>query len=361
MHLNVRTKLLGTSAVLLAFMVAVGLLAIVNLGTVDQIGSAIYDSGVVPMNDLSDARAAVADLNTQVLRAVAAGSVTGTSDAAAADITTFDATLAKYAAGDQTQTEKDQLAALNASWPPFKQAVSDFLSATATGGSDALTQARDAYVRTGEPAFATVDKQLGDLINTQDTQANDLGNQITSTYESSRLITIIAILLAVIIGFALSFWLARMIVRGVTDVQNTMAVLSEKDATWLAEGMGRLQDNDLTYSITPAATQIEKYGTDEIGKTAEYANSLRDKIVAAVEAYNAARDGLAGTITEVQEAADSVSRTSEQLNDAAAQTGAATQQVATTISQVAGGTAEQARAAADTNAAVEELSAVIAT
>jgi len=167
-------------------------------------------------------------------------------------------------------------------------------------------------------------------------------------------------LLAALIGLAIGFWLARGISNGTKAVQLTVTSLAEHCATWLAEGMGRLSDNDLTYAITPVTARIGTYGTDEIGQTAEQTDLLRDRIVAAIGAYNDARTGLAGTITEVKQAAESVAQTSGQLNDAATQTGAATQQVATTIQQVAAGAQDQARAASETSGAVSELGAVIA-
>jgi methyl-accepting chemotaxis protein len=209
------------------------------------------------------------------------------------------------------------------------------------------------------PIVAAIDTDYQRLFESRLAIADTLNAQSASAFETSRLLTIAAVILAAAVGLGLALWISGRIVGGVRAVQDTLEMLSLRCATWLAEGMGRLRDGDLTFEVISVTPPIERYGTDEIGKTAEYANTMRDKVVAAIEAYNSAREGLAGTIAEVQEAADAVSRTSEQLNEAASQTGAATQQVATTISQVAGGTAEQARAASDTNAAVGALSGVI--
>ena len=111
--------------------------------------------------------------------------------------------------------------------------------------------------------------------------------------------------------------MARGFARGAKSVQLTVQSLSENCATWLAEGLQRLADNDLTYEITPVTPLIERYSADEIGQTAQLTNALRNKFLAAIEAYNSARLGLSGTITEVKEASDAVTRTSEQLNTAA--------------------------------------------
>ena len=176
---------------------------------------------------------------------------------------------------------------------------------------------------------------------------------------TQQLALLLGLLAATIIAIGLALLLARSVIAGARAVQLTVQSLSEKCASWLAEGLGRFADNDLTYDITPVTPLIEKYGADEIGQTAALTNTLRNKFVAAIEAYNTARASLSATVGEVKEASDAVARTSEQLNSAATQTGAATQQIATTIQQVAAGAADQARAASETSVAVGELTGVI--
>ena len=361
MRINVKGKLLGSSAILIFFMVAIGLLSIVNLGSSFDVSEKLVTNVAEPLADLGQARAKFNEnralLNNYMLE---------TDAAVRADI------QSKMVVNDNMIG--DNLVGIKATLltDEGKTVFADLEAALATYGTartkveglaDTGTQAEAYTVNKAEavPAAAAAAEDFQKLFDLKVAVGNDLQGQVTSTFESSRLITIVVMLLAAAIGFALSFWLARRIVRGVVDVQTTLGSITDKCAAWLEEGLGRFASNDLTYPVTPVTPPIEKYGTDEIGRTAEYTNKLRDRMVSTIASYNAAREGLTATVTEVQEAADAVTRTSEQLNEAATQTGAATQQVATTISQVAGGTAEQARAASDTNAAVQELSAVIAT
>ena len=238
----------------------------------------------------------------------------------------------------------------------FKQAV---VAVKANGSFDGA--AGDAIMKGQDKAATTALTTLTDTLDARAAAIEaSMAEAASSGIRNALIMTILGVLLAVV----LVLWMVRTASRfasGAMDVQTTLGSITDKCAAWLEEGLGRFASNDLTYPVTPVTPPIEKYGTDEIGRTAEYTNKLRDRMVSTIASYNAAREGLTATVTEVQEAADAVTRTSEQLNEAATQTGAATQQVATTISQVAGGTAEQARAASDTNAAVQELSAVIAT
>jgi methyl-accepting chemotaxis protein len=360
MRPTIRTKLLGLSAILLAMLIGLGSVAI----------------AISTSNGEAVRRLAQDDQATE--RAVARME---------ADFFALDGGLNMYllvAPGSQAQRD---------AWATYQAGLEDFgtqhdaLAARALSPGLAASLAKTdtaftAYLgfeKAMETALAGNDKAAAIKAVTLDNNdvSNALQAELTAMADSasadtaataaaaldqidtSRVVTILVMVLATIIGFAISWWLARRIVRGVAAVQSTVVMLGEHCATWLAEGMEHLRDNDLTYAITPVTPAIDRYGTDEIGKTAEATNLTRDRIVAAITAYNAAREGLAATISDVQDAADSVSRTSEQLNLAAAQTGAATQQVVVTIGQVSGGTVEQARAANDTNIAVGELSEVI--
>jgi methyl-accepting chemotaxis protein len=358
-RVNVRGKLLGLSAILIAFMAIIGVLAIVNLGSVNDLGESMYADRLLPIEQLGEVRAAVGDMRRLGDKSVADAGDAATADQVAKDLATASAIVEEqikaYAATFLLDEEKVALAAFQDAYARYEPLRDDIIAKAVAGDVPGAKAAQT----TARPVVTEVVDTLAKLVDINKAEALRLQQTMTSTYESSRLITVIVLAIAILIGFGISWVLARRVVKGVTDVQGSLASLTDKCATWLAEGLGRLRDNDLTYEVTPVTPLIEHYGTDEIGKTAEYTNKMRDKLVAAIDAYNDARAGLTATMTDVREAAENVNRTSEQLNLAATQTGSATQQVATTISQVAGGTAEQARAASDTNAAVEELSAVI--
>jgi methyl-accepting chemotaxis protein len=120
-------------------------------------------------------------------------------------------------------------------------------------------------------------------------------------------------------------------------VQVTVTSLADNCGRQLAEGMACLQNNNLTYQITPVTPRIGRYGADEIGETAAKTDALRDSIVEAIGAYNAARASLTSTVGEVKAASETVALTSRGLTEAASQSGTASNQVAATISQIAAG------------------------
>ena len=208
-------------------------------------------------------------------------------------------------------------------------------------------------------AFDEVQAELASAEASNIQAANDNFSASQDAASRAGAILVAALALTVLIGLAIAFYISRSIVRGVVEVQGTLASLTNNCATWLQEGLERLRGNDLTYGITPVTPVIERMSADEIGTTARYTNELRDKFVGAIDAYNDARTGLTTTINDVRQAAEMVARTSGELTAAAGQTGAAVQQVATTIQQVAAGASDQARAASDTSGSVSQLTSVI--
>jgi methyl-accepting chemotaxis protein len=166
-------------------------------------------------------------------------------------------------------------------------------------------------------------------------------------------------LAAATLGLFIGWLLSRSIMRGVKAVQVSVTSLSDHCGTWLAEGMERLRDNDLTYAITPVTPKIGRYGSDEIGATAAKTDALRDSVVDAIEAYNGARASLTATVREVKSASEAVARSSEELTAAANLSGQASLQISQTFTQVAVGAQDQAQAASSTPGAVGQLGGVI--
>src|SRR6185369_11533542 len=146
------------------------------------------------------------------------------------------------------------------------------------GHADAAKNANVASLA----AYTDLNASVEHLSKINADTAKEGDDQIAATYESSRTIIVMAILVATAIGLALSLFLARNIVRGARAVQSSVDSLANKCATWLAEGLERLRDNDLTYDIVPVTPLIEHYSSDEIGETARLTDHLRNKIVAAI-------------------------------------------------------------------------------
>jgi methyl-accepting chemotaxis protein len=382
MGLSVRTKLLGGFVVVLLLMgstIAADMIASAN--------QAAIASRIV--NHLDPARIAAARIVTLVRSADddgawAVNSISG-------DRTHSDALMKTYYAEvADLRTTVDQALAL-ADTDAQRAAIQKFkdfywgtkaLTATDRATLDAQSQAvftgSDSYLFGNEQVFAearsgqylkaafdyTTVPFVGALDSAQvyiDAVGKSI-DQATADESSAASLTQALSLglgfLAALLGLAIGFVLSRSITRRVKAVQVTVTSLADNCGRQLAEGMACLQNNDLTYQITPVTPRIGRYGADEIGETAAKTDALRDSIVEAIGAYNAARASLTRTVGEVKAASETVAMTSRGLTEAASQSGTASSQVASTISQVAAGAQDQAQAASSTSAAVSELTSV---
>ncbi len=359
MHLSVRNQLLGTSAAILALMTVIGAIAITSLGSVNTGGSRMYDESVATIEASGAIVSAIEDEGRLATLSVVKIGDAATQEKVATGVAGDEKTitdhldaLATLASGEEVAILAEMKAQHDA-YGPLRDAIT---AASLAGNATVATAAIDpaAAVRT------KLQDAAQQYLTVAEDQARALDTQNDATASSANFIVLGGLGVALVVGFALSFWISRRITNGVKSVQATVTSLADKCATWLAEGMGSLRDGDLTYEITPVTPRIDHYSGDEIGQTAAKTDDLRDRMVAAIDAYNTARDGLASTVGQVRDASESVARTSGQLNAAAGQAGAATQQIATTIGQVAAGAADQAQAASATSQAMTSLSGLIA-
>jgi methyl-accepting chemotaxis protein len=360
MKLTVRTKLLATFAVTLVLTGAVGVLSIVKLGQVNDLADQAYAQGTVAIEHLRAVDVALVDKARAVTYTVIVGNqpdVQAKQDAQiAADDKTISDHLAAFEALPLTVEEQTDLTAFKTAQAEYQTAF-DQLHADARAGKFDIAATEivpAAAIRT--KMMAALDKLQGDA----DAFAVTLKEQTQGTYESSRMLTLGVLALAILGSLTVGLFLARNIVNGVKAVQATMTSVAENDSAELARGLAALAVNDLTVEVHAATDPILTYGSDEIGQAAAVANEMIGQIQATVRSYETARAGLKSTVAEVKTAADAVARTSTEVSAAAAQSGTASSQIAETINQVASGASEQAQASSDTSNAAQELDAMIA-
>jgi methyl-accepting chemotaxis protein len=363
MRLTIKAKLLGSSAILLGIMTLLGGFAILTLGSNSDAVQSLTTDKVVTERAIaqmgSDFFQLDGGLNMYLL--VAAGSQQQ-KDALA----TYQAGLADFQAQDKVLAGQKLSPEMAANVTSVETAFTAYLGfekamETALAANDQSAAVKAITVDNNDSSN-TLQKGLTDLAASAAAGTASTASVTVDQIGTSRLVTIVGLLLAIAIGFAMSFWLSRRMSRAARTVAMAAAGIAQGDLDQRVDVKSNDELGDLAKSFGDMIAYLR-----ETAAAAESvaANDLTVDIVPKSDrdtlrtAFSQMLGNLRETITELQEAADAVTRTSEQLNEAATQTGAATQQVATTISQVAGGTAEQARAASDTNAAVEELAAVI--
>ena len=358
MRLDVRTKLMATSGLLILASLFVTVLAIVSLSGVNDRADRSYSHGTVVVEALGTIDSALAERQAILNEAV----FTGNNPTGQAPLT--------QAASDADQEITDGLAALEATGlsadmldrlAVLKTLKAQYDTSYAAAQEDAaLGHAGAANAAIGTSAQrARMVGELDAMEEATNAATIALNDETQATFEQARLAAIAAFLVALVAGLFISYRVSTTIRNGVRSVQATLASMTDNCATALEAGLGALSTNDLSVEVEAVTPPIEKYGTDEIGQTAAVTNRMLDKLRSTIGSYESARKGLATTVGQVKAAADALARASDQLNQAATQSGSASSQVAQTISQVAAGASDQARAASSTSDASRDLTEII--
>ena len=340
-NLSIAKKLYGLAAVLLAFLLILGLTSVKNLGSVNELGASVYQHRVVPMRDLADARAYLGDIDSQTLRTFASTRTdVSWEKAAQKDAAEVDKLIKNYEATDLVQAEKEGLVAFHRDWDSFKKV---FPRIQRLGNKNENVAAGDLYFDKAAPLYASVDRHLAKVIEVNAEVAKQSNEEIASTYSSSRTLTIALLVIALAIGGTVAFLVVRAIRTTVLTILDRLQMLQDHCATELRNGLNAMADGDLTYEVTPVTPLIDNPAKDKLGQVAEAVNGIRNRTVASVEAYTAMSGKLREVMGDVSQGAGSVSSASQQMASTSEEAGKAVGEIASAVGDVAQGAERQVR------------------
>ncbi|HEX5620028.1 MAG TPA: methyl-accepting chemotaxis protein, partial [Solirubrobacteraceae bacterium] len=175
------------------------------------------------------------------------------------------------------------------------------------------------------------------------------------TTESSGGRTIVALLIvAVLLSAGIAFAISRQIQRTVGVILDRLGLLRDNDTKDLREALEALGRGDLTVSVTPVTPPIDEPGRDELGQVAAAVNVIRESTIGSVQAYNETRAELAGIVSELSDSAGTVSSASHQMATTSEDAGRAVGEIASALGDVAQGAERQVRMVESTRTAVQE-------
>ena len=358
-HLSVRTKLLGGFLIVMALMGGMAFLALTEMTSVDASIDNVAQHRLPSVDIVVKVQSQIGTFRRRQMiyllspvdqRAAAASDLASTTG-------TINNLLSSYQSLVWSAQDRSDYAAVQKIWTDY-QAQTTNLVPLADAGKTA-----DGFALLTSGAADDTFGSLGDATSAWDKLNNDAATaeaaSAGSTYEEARFLILALLGFALVVAILLAVFLARSITGAVKTVQATLTSMADNCATYLENGLAAFARNDLSVEVHAVTRPIEKYGSDEIGATAQVTNKMLGQLQATIGSYETARAGLTQTVTEVKTAADSVARTSGEVSAAATQSGNASSQIATTINQVASGASEQAKASSDTSNAVIELSSII--
>ncbi|ONH53045.1 methyl-accepting chemotaxis protein [Pseudomonas cedrina] len=307
--LKISTKLISSFLVVLALTAVMGVFAIAQLGAVNNAAQEIRGNWMPSMRAAAGMRFFAANYrlkeNRSLSTEVAEEKAQAEREAAEAR-QQFDTRLGTYEQLISNDEDRQLLAGVKSAWSAYL-ASSQQLFELSRQNQEA--QARGVLRGDSKVHFDELTSRLQKMVELNDAGATVAGDKGSALYESSRLLIIVVLGAALLIGLGLALFIARIISRPLR--------LAATAAEQLAEGN--------------LNTPIASGSKDETGMVL---NAMRNMV-----------GKLALIIGEVRNAADNLASASEQ--------------VSATAQSMSQATSEQAASVEETSASVEQMSASI--
>jgi methyl-accepting chemotaxis protein len=356
-RIGVKTKLLGSAGLLLALMVAVGVLGMSSLASVDTKSKTMYEDAVMPLGDLGVARALFnenrAHMSDHIL--ASGGERHRVLEKAIADNTTvITARLDAVAKTLQSDDSKAAFADLRTQLKTYRAGREELLKLSRAGNDEG---AHKLLAATLEPAALLLSADFEKLYNSNVALAKSAQAGIDHTTASGRTRAIILIIVALLLGFGIALWIASGIQRGIKVILERLASLRDNDTVDLANGLQAIAGGDLTVAVTPVTPELTRSTNDEIGDVAEAVGQIRNSTAASVVAYNETRAALEQIIGQVSLSASTLASASEEMAATSDEAGKAVGEIANGIGEVAQGAERQVRAIESAKQQTEAMTA----
>jgi methyl-accepting chemotaxis protein len=240
-------------------------------------------------------------------------------------------------------------------WNEYKASIKPVIDRVQAGDSRGAVKAlKDSSGREDE-----ADAAFNALLKQKQDRGRQTVNANQATSIASRNLLIGAILVALLLGMGVAWFLSRAISSGVSAVGRAAKQIAEVDLPSLARISRAMADGDLTQQLEITSQLVNVKSSDEIGEMAQSFNDMILRLKDTGDAFSQMTANLRSTVGQIAENATQLASASQQMSAASDQAGAATQQIATTIQQVAKGTQDQSSSVQETSASVEQLSRAI--
>jgi methyl-accepting chemotaxis protein len=306
MTLTIRTKLLAGFGIVLLLMLAVGILAIVNLASVGASADRIAGDAMPSVVNVKEVEGAAMDYRGLQFAHIAATSAAD-QRASAAQLARRRADVQKLFAGYSrtyvsSPADRTLLQRTESRWQTYLTRTASF-GRLSTANRDAAAK---RVVDSATPAYAALESSLNAWAHENQKIADAEIASSHSTQSTARTLTVILLVLASLAGIVVALLIARGISNG---VRRMLAA---------AESIGA---GDLTVDVSDVRSR------DEIGRMAR--------------AFQAMTDRLRATVTRVNDAAVMLSASSQEMASASEETGRAVTEIAHAVTDVAQGSEKQ--------------------
>jgi methyl-accepting chemotaxis protein len=358
MKLNIRFKLLLAFGAVLVLTGVVGVVAITNLGSVNDNSNQMYTNQFQALFYVEEANKDLIYMGRQLRQAIIfiddAATVDKQLTAVESYKTDLNQQLQQLTPLILTEQGRQKMADMQISLTAYDKAIASLEEAIRAGKAAEVKQGMADLASVAQPA----DDAMDALVKMKDDQAQTLQESNTKAYQSGRIVLLGMVFGAVVVGLSIALFLSQ----SISKAARQMAIVSDGISKGVLDHTITVKSQDEMGEMANAFTRMIAYLQHMAGVAAKIAASDLTEDVIPVSQQdvlgNAFKDmisSLRGTVNQISENASGLSSASEQLAAAAEQAGQATSQIATTIQQIAQGTTQQSESVTRTATSVEQM------
>ena len=257
-----------------------------------------------------------------------------------------------------TKLEGEMKPAYQADYTTSKKAIDAYAAAFQTLEDDYNKQ-RDIQANQLDVLGPAIRQDATKIVDSVGVDFETSAKNSRDMVEQTRLILILTMVGAMILGITLGIIISRGITVPLSQVTQVARQIAEADLQTLTVEMGALAQGDLTREYKVVTSSMQVQSKDEIGDLGQAFNNMIGNLQATGQAFVDMTGNLQSLVGQVAENATAVGASASQLSQASNQAGQATSQIATTIQQVASGNAQQSQSVNQTAGAVEQMGRAI--
>ena len=352
-NLPIAVRLAGGFGLVVALLVAVGLIGISGVGKVGDRADTLANDSLPSAESVLQLQMVAAEYRRQQYQYILDDNPEERGEfrehldelrARASD------SLSSYAGLISNAEDRKLLATFSKAWNGY---VEDTKELTALADAGDVEEATEVLVGT-EKSFAALTVTNERWVALNDEFAAAALGEVRSTKSSGGRTIIALLIVAVLLSAGIAFAVSRQIKRTVGVILDRLGLLRDNDTKDLREALEALGRGDLTVSVTPVTPAIDEPGRDELGQVAAAVNVIRESTIGSVQAYNETRAELARIVGELSDSAGTVSSASQQMATTSEDAGRAVGEIASALGDVAQGAERQVRTVESTRTAVQE-------
>jgi methyl-accepting chemotaxis protein len=355
-NLKTRVKLISGFLFVAVILIGIALTGYYFMSQMNNQASMMYDSSLLPIDQLGNSEAAVYFIRGDVFKYIVFPEQRASLDQEIAQqIALVDQKMKDYRATDLAPEEETALATFDTEWAAYQKVLAETLANLNSGHEDL---ARQSLETNGALSIArqNVAASLTALSDLNVSSAQALDNQTDAQFTAATWIDAGAALLGVLLAIGIGLFLAQLITRPLNQVMLAARQISDHDLQNLATELDAMAQGDLTRKLDVTAQSLDLQSEDEVGQLAVTFNQMISRLHEAGSSFTRMTGKLQDLVGQVSQNAVSLGSASSQLAASAQQSGQAANQIATTIQEVTRGITQQSESVTRTAVTVEKMS-----